>query len=226
MKNMKLLTTALVLSVAMFSCKQTPEGDKAKTGDAKEVTNETSSKALNVNTTESTLAWIGAKVTKQHEGTIQIKSGQLHVDGAELTGGNFVIDMPTMVLLNEDEKTTNNLGGHLMSPDFFDVEKYPESKFEITDVKPFSGTVVTDNTQKEESGYKVTDPNVVVSGNLTIKDVTKNIEFPAKVDVTDNSATAMAKFSINRKDWGVVYPGMPDDLIRDEIWFGVSLTAN
>jgi polyisoprenoid-binding protein YceI len=93
-------------------------------------------------------------------------------------------------------------------------------------VKPFSGTIVTDDTENEISIYKVSDPNVTISGNLTIKDVTKNIEFPAKVSVSESGATAMAKFMIDRTEWGITYKGMPDDLIRNDVWFGVSLATN
>jgi polyisoprenoid-binding protein YceI len=65
----------------------------------------------------------------------------------------------------------------------------------------------------------------LVSGNLTLKGVTKNIEFPARITVSGNTAEAIAKFNIDRKDWGIVYPGKPDDLIRDAIHLGISIKA-
>ena len=65
-----------------------------------------------------------------------------------------------------------------------------------------------------------------MSGNLTLKGVTKNIEFPARITVSGNIAEAIAKFNIDRKEWGIVYPGQPDDLIRDQIHLGISIKAS
>jgi len=48
------------------------------------------------------------------------------------------------------------------------------------------------------------DNTHLISGNLTIKDSTKNISFPAKVTVGE-SVTATGKVVINRLDWGINY---------------------
>jgi hypothetical protein len=34
-----------------------------------------------------------------------------------------------------------------------------------------------------------------------------------------------SEFDINRKDFGIVYPGKPDDLIRDEVVIRLDLKA-
>jgi polyisoprenoid-binding protein YceI len=65
----------------------------------------------------------------------------------------------------------------------------------------------------------------LISGNLTLKGVTKNIEFPARITVSGNAAEAIAKFNIDRKEWGIVYAGKPDDLIRDAVHLGISIKA-
>ena len=110
---------------------------------------------------------------------------------------------------------------------FFDVAANPEATFTITSIAPFSGTAKdsADPRQESISKYKVTNPTHTVSGNLTIKGVTKNITFPAQLTVSGSSADAIAKFNINRKDWDIVYPGKPDDLIRDEVHLGIALKA-
>ena len=95
-------------------------------------------------------------------------------------------------------------------------------------MRPYTGNAIKDTVdprQEEINKYKVTDPTHLVSGNLTLKGVTKNIEFPARITVSGNSAEAIAKFNIDRKDWGIVYPGKPDDLIRDAIHLGISIKA-
>lgn len=50
-----------------------------------------------------------------------------------------------------------NLNGHLLSPDFFDAERYPEITFTSTRIRADAG-------------------DLVVDGGLTIKDVTKRVE--------------------------------------------------
>lgn len=208
----------------LSACKDAPKGDVAETGDAQTVTLTEGSASVDVNTAASSLEWIGTKMSTYHPGTVAIKSGNLLLKDGQLTGGKFVIDMPTLksVMNNEaDPKLT----GHLQSPDFFDVAKFPEASLEITGVKAFDGATTTGGDQAEINEYAVTDPNVTISANLTIKGVTKGITFPAKVTVNASDVNAVAKFNINRKDWGIVYPGMPDDLIQDLIWFGVSLKA-
>lgn len=228
MKNIKTLSVITLISLILLSCKSSPDSHKAATSEAKEVNTSDAEHLLQVNLTSSKIEWIGTKVTTHHNGTINIKSGELKVDGDHLVGGSFIIDMPTLIAMDGDENSNNKLTGHLKSDEFFDVSKFPESKFEITAVKPFSGSVVLDSElgQEEISEYKVSDPNVIVSGNLTIKDVTKNIEFPAKVSFSGAGATAIAKFSIDRTQWGINYKGAPDNLVRNDIWFGISLSAS
>lgn len=226
MKKTTILTLVGAIALTFTACKNAPDSDEAKTGDAKEVSMTEGAATVAINTTESKLEWIGTKLSTYHNGTVNIKSGDLQLKDGVLAGGKFVIDMPTLVSVKDDATTNGKLTGHLQSPDFFDVATYPEATFEITGVKPFTGTTATGGDQSEISEYTVADPNFLVSGNLKIKDVTKNIEFPAKITVNNSGVEAVAKFNIDRKLWNITYPGMPDDLIQDMIWFGISLKAN
>lgn len=229
MNKFKLLSLATVIALSFTACTNAPKSDDATTTDEQTVTDNAGA-AYKVDAAASTVKWIGTKVSGYHVGEIKVKEGTVSVANGNVTGGNFIMDMTTINTTGpkDSEKEWNDkLTGHLTSPDFFDVAKYPDAKFEITGVKPFAGTVTDDNDarQDEISQYKVTDPTHIVSGNLTMKDVTKNIEFPAKIVVTDNSVDATAKFNINRQQWGLSYPGKPDDLIRDEIHMGIALKA-
>lgn len=207
------------------ACKQAPNSDVAETGDAQEVVLTEGSAEVAVNTTSSALEWVGTKLSTYHSGTVAIKSGNLMLKDGGLTGGKFVIDMPTLKSIKDDNETNSKLTGHLLSPDFFDVVQFPEAVLEITAVQPYNGSKADGGNETEISEYTVADPNSTISANLTIKNVTKNITFPAKVTVNPAQVTAVAKFNINRKNWGVTYPGMPDDLIQDMVWFGVSIKA-
>ena len=221
----------LFVAASCVAACQSPQSDEAKISEPKKEAQATSGATYVVDKTASRIEWIGTKVSGYHNGTIDIKNGELTVSGGDVKAGSFVLDMPTIVASGPDKVSRENnekLTGHLRSQDFFDVEKYPEATFVITNVKGFSGTVddKDDPRQEKLKEYSVPDPTNTVSGNLTMHGTTKNIEFPARITVSSNTLEARAKFNIDRKDWGLVYPGQPDDLIRDEIHLGIYLRAN
>jgi polyisoprenoid-binding protein YceI len=154
-------------------------------------------------TSNSEIHFTGSKVTGSHNGGFKKFTGNFTVANNALagTGQKIVIAMDS--LWSDDDKLT----GHLKSGDFFNVEKFPESSFELTGLKAAS-----------EGNYQV-------SGNLTIMGNSKNITFPATASVTDGKAKINAKFDINRKDFGIVYAGKADDLIRDEVVIELKLEA-
>lgn len=147
----------------------------------------------------STITWTGSKPTGKHTGTFKIKDGSLSVKDGLLTGGNFTIDIVSLnnTDLAGDAESKGKLEGHLKSPDFFDVAKYPTAKFEITAVE-----ANTDSTKK--------DFTHTIKGNLSLKDSTKNVAIPARVTIDGKTIAATADFSIDRTLWGMNYKG-PDN---------------
>jgi len=214
-----------------ISCTSAPKSDEAKTSEAKEVKENTTDQKWKLDTAASKIEWVGTKVTGYHTGNVPLKSGEIFVKNGEVTGGKFVMDLANMQVVGPksvDAASSKKLLGHLKSADFFDVEKNPEGSFELTGVRPYQGTAIKDSTdprQEQIDKYRVTDPTHIVSGNLTLKGITKNVEFPARINISGDNAVAIAKFNINRKDWGIVYPGKPDDLIRDAVHLGISIKA-
>ena len=227
----KLLAGLVISSIAFFSCTNAPESDEAKTTEAKKVDNDKTGEVWKLNISDSKIEWVATKVTGYHVGNVPLKSGEIHIKNDEVIGGKFILDLANMQVVGpKGSDTTSNkkLLGHLKSADFFDIEKNPEGTFELTDVVPYKGEAIKDTTdprQEEINKYKVTNPTHTVSGNLTLKGVTKNIEFPARITISGNTAEAIAKFNIDRKEWGIVYPGKPDDLIKDAIHLGISIKA-
>ncbi|MBO9634276.1 MAG: YceI family protein [Chitinophagaceae bacterium] len=205
----KLLFVLLGGSVFVTSCVDNPEGKKAETTESVTPAATTGGASLTVDTAASSIAWLGNKVTGKHNGTIRISGGSLQIQDGKLTGGKFTVNMGSLTNLDiTDTAYKAKLEGHLKAPDFFDVAKYPEANFEITNV--------SDSTAGK----------LKISGNLTLKGVSKNITFDA--DVLESTATAFkakADFNINRLDWGVSYPGMKDDAISQEINLKVDLQA-
>ena len=133
-------------------------------------------------------------------GTLHIASGNIFADSGVVTGGNFVVDINSLTVdtasVTEPGKKASDLETHLKSPDFFDVVKYPAAKFEITKIAAFDST-------KDQS--TVPGANNIVSGNLTIKDSTINITFPAKITVTNSDVHIVASFNVDRTTWGLNY---------------------
>jgi polyisoprenoid-binding protein YceI len=228
MKKLFLAVSAVSFFIA---CTNAPDSDKAATGEAKEVSDSATGEAWRVDTSASKVEWIGTKVSGYHSGVVPVKSGQLTVNNGNVTAGSFVLDMSNMTVTGpKGSKAEANakLLGHLKSPDFFDVANNPEATFVLTGVRPYSGGAVADSAdprQEDISEYKVGNPTHTVSGNLTIKGVTKGIEFPARITMSGNSADAIAKFNIDRSQWNITYPGAPDDLIRNDIHLGIALKA-
>lgn len=206
---MKKLLIVLAASTALYSCVDNPEGKKAETKDSVSTTTPVAGAGLKVDAATSSIVWLGNKVSGKHSGTIRISDGNLSVQDGKLSGGKFTVDMTSLANTDITDTTYKaKLEGHLKSPDFFDVTNHPTATFEITSVK--------------DAG-----PNKVnISGNLTLRGVSKNITFDADVvESTATSVKAKADFNINRHDWGITYPGMKDDAISQEINLKVDLQA-
>jgi len=150
---------------------------------------------------ESKVGFVGSKVTGSHNGGFTNVTGTVNVNGGKVVGSpEILIDMKSTWT------DTARLTGHLKSPDFFDVEKYPTSTFTVTSVEP-------------------AEPQAKVVGNLNLHGVTKSITFPAAVQVTDDAVTVKAEFAINRKEFNISYAGKADDLIRDNVVIKLDLRA-
>jgi polyisoprenoid-binding protein YceI len=181
---------------------------------------EKTSGKLVVNTADSKVNWIGKKPLGEHTGYVRLTSGTLNVEKGVLKGGSFVIDLNSIVDLDLTDETWNaKLIGHLKSADFFDVQKYPTSRFVITKATRLSDAA--------------TGAAYSIEGNLTIKDITKKISFQAQIKLDKGKFTATAApFTINRTDWGVNYQsksviaGLKDQFIYDDITLSIELSAN
>lgn len=208
MKATQLLIAAGMLTFA--ACTSAPEADEAATAEKQEAATG-AGLTLTVDTTASKVTWAGTKPTATHVGVFKLSTGSLVVDNGNIAGGSFVIDINSL----EDQDLTGEfkqkLEGHLKSPDFFDVAKFPTAKFEITKVEPFDSTKQTS---------LLTGATHLISGNLTLKDSTKNVTFPAKVNIAGEKVHAEADFNIDRTEWGMNYkgPNNPADwVIKKEV---------
>ncbi|WP_207492076.1 YceI family protein [Aridibaculum aurantiacum] len=214
----KILFPAALVAMVAVSCTQAPDADKAATSEQREASSPQGT-VYTIDTAASKVTWVGTKVNGQHNGTFSLSNGTIGVSNGTISSGTFTINVASIV--NEDlkDETNGQLVGHLKSADFFDVEKYPTASFEITKVEPYDSSKTTS---------KLEGATHIVSGNLTLKNETKNVTFPAKVSVNDNTVTAQANFQIDRTEWGMNYkgPNNPQDwFIRKEVNIGLDITA-
>jgi polyisoprenoid-binding protein YceI len=154
---------------------------------------------------DSKVEFTGSKVTGKHDGSFQKFDGTVKVPGNDATKGSVEVAIDVGSLMSDEEKLT----GHLKSPDLLDVAKYPTAKFTSTSIKPGGANGATHT----------------ITGNLELHGVTKSISFPATVRVSADKVDVDAAFAINRKDFGIVYPGMPDDLIKDDVAIRLTIRA-
>src|SRR5690606_23044173 len=174
-----------------------------------------------VDTADSHIRFTGHGVGKNHPGKFRISSGTVAVDNNQISGGNFVIDIQSLDLEEEGEMIEGKLRPHLMSGDFFDVEKFSDAKFEITGVTPYEA--------KDEQKSLVEGANYNVSGNLTLKGETKNVTFPARIELDDNTLKGKANFDIDRRQWQMNYGNdktLGDKFISETVNIELNLKAN
>ncbi|MBC5773745.1 YceI family protein [Pontibacter sp. KCTC 32443] len=168
---------------------------------------------------KSEVKWNGKKVGGEHFGAIDLKSGNLTVNKDKVTGGKFVIDMNSITVEDiKDAEYNGKLVGHLKNDDFFSVEKFPTATFEIKSLAPIA---------KAAAGK----PNYKVNGLLTIKGITKPVQFPATITVKNGVANAKGTVTVNRAQYDVKYGSetffgsLGDKAIMDDFTINFNVTA-
>ncbi len=215
MKSMTLKITLLAfVALAAFSCKNNTEKNDTALEEAAEA-NEAAAQ-YSVDTDASVIKWEGEKPTRKHFGIIKLESGNISVHEGAVEAATFNIDMNSIEVHDLEGDDRANLEAHLKGTaegkegDFFDATKYPKAKFELTSVD-----------------------NGMVKGNLTIKDKTQAVEFPAQVNIEGDKLTiASEPFVLDRTKWGVnfgsksIFPNLGDKFVSDDMLLNISLVAN
>ena len=212
MKKSIFFTALAAVTIAFTSCSDVPEGDQATISETQSVAS-TTGQTYVVDTTESRIRFTGNGVGKSHPGTFHLSSGSVAIAGNKITSGTFNINITSLQVEEQGDMFQSKLKPHLLSGDFFDAGKFGTAKFEITKVEPY--------TASGNDTSIVSGANFSISGNLTLKEDTKNITFPAKVDLDDNTLKAKANFNIDRTQWKMNYGN--DKTLGDKI---ISETVN
>jgi len=153
---------------------------------------------------DSKIGFTGAKVTAKHEGSFKSFEGTIGLvnNDPQMSAVQVAIDLDSVSI--EPDK----LATHLKSADFFDVAKFPKATFSSTTIRPGS----------PGSTFNVT-------GKLDLHGVSKPLTFPALIRLTPEGIDVDGEIKLNRKDYGIVYPGMADDLISDDVTIRLKIHA-
>lgn len=215
----KQIFITLIIAGLFTACNTTPKGDAAATTETQAVSEATGIDYL-TDKTVSLIGFTGNGVGKNHPGTFRLSDGKLTVTDGKVSAGDFIISINSLDLNEKAEMIQTKLKGHLLSPDFFDAEKYTTAKFIISSVIPYS---------EVEGSTSVTEAaNYTVSGNLTLKDSTKNVSFPANISISESEVSAKANFNIDRTQWGMSYgndKSLKDKFISPEVNITIDIKA-
>src|SRR6266576_4751210 len=195
------LTAALIILAALsYGCAD-PAANKTKAIVTNAAPESNSSKPagaekLVISAENSKVEFVAAKDTRSHQGSFKQFAGTIDFVPNDSGSSHVAIDIDTASVVTDEPDLT----AHLKTLDFFDVAKYPKASFVSTKITP-----------NESSGTQT------VTGNFDLHGEKKSITFPATIQIAPESVSANAEFAINRKDFGIVFAGKADDLIRDGV---------
>ena len=198
-----------ILAAASLTCAcanpaaNKPQATVGSAAPETEISKTASTETLSITPENSKIDFVAAKVTRSHNGSFKRFSGTIDLGDNAPEKSRVAIDIEANSVLTDEDALTK----HLQTQDFFDVAKFPKVTFKSTKIEPTGG-----------SSYNV-------SGNFEMHGVMSSITFPATIQVAPDKVTVNAEFAINRKDWGLTYPGKADDLIRDGVVIKLNVNA-
>jgi polyisoprenoid-binding protein YceI len=208
MRNHEIVGFCLLLTLIAAGCadpaankRKATVGNAAPESGAPKAGGET----LTISPENSKVDFVAAKVTRSHNGSFKQFSGTIDLIGDSIEQSIVTINIDTGSVMTDDDELT----GHLKTADFFDVARFPKAAFVSTKIEPSTANGATHT----------------ITGNFDLHGVKKSISFPANIQVGPGGVSANAEFSINRKDFGINYPGKADDLIRDGVVIKLTIKA-
>lgn len=159
--------------------------------------------------TEHNVKWTGSMPAKTHEGLLTPEKFDISIsDSGVIESLDVLLDMNSLNVTDMEEgRMRKKLTKHLLSDDFLDAKKFPNSGF---------------NLVRHESGKLI--------GKITIRGIEKAINLPVKV--TGDAANGWileGSFKFNRQDFGVSYQNKgflgtaKDKLIKDDVAMDIRL---
>jgi len=200
----------LILPILISSCvgKHNSDAQEANIGKAQEEPNSLSEDTIQVDLSKSSIHWKGTKMrgAGKHEGDVQLLDGFFLTNQNKIVGGRFTINMNTVQVADIPEHEPvprKRFNDHMKSEDFFHTKEYPTSEFIVTEINDLE------------------NDSILVTGNLTIKEITKRIKFLAESKEKEFST----KFTFDRFEWNIAYEGSWADktLVDKDIELSITL---
>ena len=162
-----------------------------------------------INLESSFIKWTGEKITGEtHYGTLKFISGKLDFSSDKINGGEFVVDMNSLSVDDLTGRGKASLEGHLVSDDFFSVDKHSTASLVILSAK------------KESNG------SFRAKGNLEIKGITNEVVvifIPASEKMTAKLIFDRSKFNV-RYGSDSFFDNLGNRLILNDVVLEVSLS--
>ena len=203
------------LSIAIFLCAllsyacADPAANKPKASVGEATSEKAAPKqggeTLTITPENSKIDFVAAKVTRSHDGSFKQFTGTVDLLNSDPLQSIVSVSIETASVVTDEPDLTK----HLQTPDFFDVAKFPKASFVSTKIEPSAASGTTHT----------------ITGNFDLHGIRKSISFPATIQVTPTSVSVVSEFAINRKDFGLVYPGKADDLIKDGVVIKLNLNV-
>jgi polyisoprenoid-binding protein YceI len=152
-----------------------------------------------VNVDRSEIGWVGKSIDDAHRGKIQLDSARVEVQDGSVRSIMVVADMRSISVEDiTDPEGNREFVDHIANADFFEVDKYPTARFVSTSVE------------------RAADGTYAVTGDLTIKAVTRPVSFTATPSADGGSL--QATLEIDRTAYGIVY-GSKGQVGSEKDWF-------
>lgn len=212
----KLLIGILSLIVFLAACED-PAANKPKATTSEPTANKPAnagntatapakSETLAITSENSKVQFTASKVTGHHDGGFNKFTGTIDLVNGKVEESKVSVDIETASVFTD----TPDLTKHLQTADFFEVQKFPKASFVSTKIVAGVAPKTPEDAANGADYYTVT-------GELELHGQKKSVTFPATIKVNPDDVTVSAEFSINRKDFGILYAGKADDLIRDDV---------
>jgi len=208
MRSYSLLVAVFLCALLSYACAD-PAANKPKAS-VGEATSEKSApkqggETLIISPANSNIDFVAAKVTRSHNGSFKQFNGTIDLLNSDPLQSVVSVAIDAASVVTDEPDLTK----HLQTPDFFDVAKYPKANFVSTKIEPNAANGATHT----------------ITGNFDLHGIKKSISFPATIQVLPTNVSVNAEFAINRKDFGLVYPGKADDLIKDGVVIKLNLNV-
>lgn len=210
MKRNVTIVILLLMALLTFGCANPaankPKATVANAEPEKDSTKPAAAERLVISPENSKVEFVAAKVTRSHNGSFKQFTGAIDLIKNSVEDSRVTIEIEAGSVTTDEDDLTK----HLKTPDFFDVAKYPKATFTSTKIESGNAGGATHN----------------VTGNFELHGIKKSITFPATIQVAPDSVSVDAEFAISRTDFGLIYPGKADDLIRDGVVIKLTLKVS